>query len=119
MEVGWAVWDSLFYPRIGKVGDPYRDPGSMPLTWWGMRKRRSYASRLKMLAKGMYLSYLTKLIILAYIPQSPSTKWNQSIYFVASLLSLGYLDVFHIFVPAKLVHIEKLDKIEIILLQIL
>ena len=119
MEVGWAIWDSLVYPRIGKFGDPYRDPGSMPLTWWEMRKRRSYGSRLKMLAKGMYLSYLTKLIILAYIPQFPSTKWNQSISFDASLLSLGYLDVFHIFVLAKLVHMEKLDKIEIMLLQLI
>ena len=72
-----------------------------------------------MLENGMYLSYLTNLIILAYIPQSPSTKRNQSISFVASLLSLGYLDVFHIFVPTKLVHMEKLDKIEIMLLQLL
>ena len=74
---------------------------------------------LKMLAKGMYFSYLTKLIILAYIPLSPSTKQNQSITFVASPLSLGYLDIFHIFVPAKLVHKEDIDKTGIMLLQLL
>ena len=51
------------------------------------------------------------------MPQSPSK--NRSIYFVASPLFQSYFDSFHIVIPAKLRHMEKLDKNEILLIKLL